>query len=384
MNSELDAPAQEILFIHSSNEMYGADKILIEVLNSIPDLDRDRSSVWLPDDLPSSENRLGEFLDSLRIKSESRPVPVLRRKYLTVAGFFPLVRKIWITFRTLRRSKIQVVYCTTSAMVLCLSLARLAGVKRVVLHMQEIWSPREATILGFLARGAHEVFCISTAARDSLPAYIRRRAVLLTNAHSELNTSEICEPSRTGPLEFVVASRWNSWKGHRGLLAAWNAELSPGNLTILGGAPVMGAGVDVRELVSQLKHREAVSIVGEVEDISSYIDAADFLVLPSDKPEPFGLVLVESFARGRAVIASDAGGVLDIVTNGHDGLLYPIGDASGLATLLSSVDKDAARRMGTNARQTYEERFSINAYRSRFQELWTVSTNDSESDCAQG
>ncbi|MDP9982282.1 glycosyltransferase involved in cell wall biosynthesis [Pseudarthrobacter oxydans] len=139
----------------------------------------------------------------------------------------------------------------------------------------------------------------------------------------------------------------------------------------------MGIGIDVPRLVSGLKHNKCVSVIGEVDDISAHIDAADFLILPSDKPEPFGLVLLEAFARGRAVIASDAGGVLDVVTNGTDGWLFPIGNASDLATVLKSLDSAMAEEMGRNARLSYEEKFSIGAYRRRFRQLWDTIRTES-------
>lgn len=366
----------KIVFMHSSNEMYGADKILLEVLSSLPSSDRDRSAVWLPDDLPSGQNRLSDELDSRKIVNEVCSLPVLRRKYLSFSGIWPLLGRMWNTFRKLRDSRPDVVYCTTSAMVFCLVLSRTLGVKRVILHMQEIWSPREAVVLGFLARGAHQILCISAAAKNSLPSHLQARAEILLNAHRASESDLVAVPGNEH-LRFVVASRWNSWKGHSSLLAAWDGDNCPGELVILGGPPAMGIGVDVPELVSRLKHRDCISVVGEVEEIIPHLDEADFLVLPSDKPEPFGLVLLEAFARGRAVIASDAGGVLDVVTNGTDGWLYPIGSASGLASVLKSLDANMAQEMGSNARLTYENRFSIDAYRRRFQELWAAVGPDS-------
>jgi glycosyltransferase involved in cell wall biosynthesis len=118
-------------------------------------------------------------------------------------------------------------------------------------------------------------------------------------------------------------------------------------------------------------------VVGEVDDIVPYIDSSDFLILPSDKPEPFGLVLLEAFARGRAVIASEAGGVVDVVTNGKDGWLYPLASAPALAAVLNSLDRTMAQQMGRNARLTYEARFSIGAYRGRFLQLWESTSEDS-------
>ena len=46
-------------------------------------------------------------------------------------------------------------------------------------------------------------------------------------------------------------------------------------------------------------------MVGEVADIAPHLAAADVLVLPSDEPEPFGLVVIEAFSLSRPVVASD-------------------------------------------------------------------------------
>ncbi|WP_394524454.1 glycosyltransferase family 4 protein [Paenarthrobacter nicotinovorans] len=350
--------------------MYGADKILLEVIRALPDEDRKRSVVWLPDDLPDGQNKLSKALDALDVPNEIVPLAVLRRRYLRVSGLVPLLARVSKTFIKLRATRPDVVYCTTSAMVLCLPMARLLGVKSIILHLQEIWSAREAIVLGWFARGARRIFCISNASKDSLPHQLRERADLLTNAHQESGTALVPICTDSEPLRFVVASRWNAWKGHAPLLAAWDAGSSPGELVILGGPPAVGTGVDVEGLASRVRHNNRITIVGEVEDISAHIDAADFLILPSEQPEPFGLVLLEAFARGRAVVATRAGGVVDIVSDGVDGELYPIAEPDALVTRLQSLDKAAAVRMGKNARATYEKKFSIQAFQSRFQFLW--------------
>ncbi|MGF4043249.1 glycosyltransferase [Paenarthrobacter nitroguajacolicus] len=360
----------KIVFLHSSNEMYGADKILLEVIRALPDEDRSRCVVWLPDDVPTGQNSLSRALDAMEVSNEIVPMAVLRRRYLKVSGLGPLVARMSRTFIKLRATRPDVVYCTTSAMVLCLPMARLLRVKTIILHMQEIWSPREAGVLGLFARAARRIFCISNAAKDSLPKQLKERADLLVNAHQDNKTTLVPVSVDPQPLRFVVASRWNAWKGHTPLLAAWDTEFCPGELVIMGGPPAVGTGVDVQSLASRVRHSNRITIVGEVDDISPHIDAADFLILPSEQPEPFGLVLLEAFARGRAVVATAAGGVVDIVSDGVDGELYPIGQPGALITSLKSLDRAAAVRMGANARTTYEKRFSIEAFRTRFQFLW--------------
>ena len=74
-------------------------------------------------------------------------------------------------------------------------------------------------------------------------------------------------------------------------------------------------------------------------------------MLPS-WPEGLGRVVIEAFARGRAVVATDAGGIPDLVTHGVEGLLVPPGDVAALAAALDRVllDRGLAERLGEAAR----------------------------------
>lgn len=75
-------------------------------------------------------------------------------------------------------------------------------------------------------------------------------------------------------------------------------------------------------------------------------------VVPSTWPEPFGQVAVEAMACGKAVVASDVGGLPDIVVDGETGLLVPPGDPLALRVALDELLADARRReaMGAAAR----------------------------------
>ncbi len=74
-------------------------------------------------------------------------------------------------------------------------------------------------------------------------------------------------------------------------------------------------------------------------------------VVPSLLPESFGIVALEAAAAGRAVVASDTGGLRDLVVDGETGLLVAPGDREGLATALARLLDDAGlrRRMGEAA-----------------------------------
>jgi len=119
-------------------------------------------------------------------------------------------------------------------------------------------------------------------------------------------------------------------------------------------------------LVAALKNPSSVQLTGEVDDPSPYLDESDVVVVPSDAPEPFGLVAIEAFARGRPVIASAGGGLLDVVTDGEDGWLFPPGDAPALATILRSLDREMVEQAGARARKTYESRYTTSEFARRW------------------
>ncbi len=356
----------KLVFLHSSDELYGADRMLLEMVGAAAQ-DAD-VQVWLPDDLTHPSAPLCQELITRGVPVRHLDLPIMRRAYQNPRGIAALLGKSGRLLQELRRSRPDVVYCTTSAVLLAAPLARLARTPQVIGHFQEIWSGSDRYVLGLTARACHTLLSISQAVSNSLPKGLRARTIVVPNGTPEPDRVARLD-SRIGELNFLVASRWNGWKGHRTLLTGWNLAGSPGRLVILGGPPPSGESVDVRELVAQLTRPESVSVVGEVTDPSAYIEAADVVVMPSDRPEPFGLVAIEAFARGRPVIASAAGGLLDIVTPQKDGWLFPPGDPQALATVLTGLTRDEVTAAGVQARETYLDRFTV----SRFVERWRAA-----------
>ena len=84
-----------------------------------------------------------------------------------------------------------------------------------------------------------------------------------------------------------------------------------------------------------------------------------FGVAPSLWPEPFGIVIIEAFAAGKAVVGSNIGGIPEIITNSQDGLLSPAGDSNALAQNLQKLIEDEALRnsLATNAQKRSNDFF---------------------------
>ena len=88
-------------------------------------------------------------------------------------------------------------------------------------------------------------------------------------------------------------------------------------------------------------------------------------VVPSVWPEPFGQVAIEAMACGRAVIASNVGGLRDVVVDGETGLMVPPGDVTALREALRMLLSDPARRarMGEAGRRRAQAFFASTVVR---------------------
>jgi glycosyltransferase involved in cell wall biosynthesis len=104
---------------------------------------------------------------------------------------------------------------------------------------------------------------------------------------------------------------------------------------------------------------EKVSFLGERKDIGDLMNVSDVIVHASIEPEPWGLVVAEGMAAGRAVVASSAGGPLEMIEHGRTGLLVPPGDPVALAKAIESLLENPELRvqMGQAARRHAEEHF---------------------------
>jgi glycosyltransferase involved in cell wall biosynthesis len=154
-------------------------------------------------------------------------------------------------------------------------------------------------------------------------------------------------------LVFVAALE--RYKNVDGLAAAWRrvaADVPDARLTIVGnGSRASVVHQLVRDLPGQVVHPPQLLPA----DVAAEIDASRALVLPS-WPEGLGRVVLEAFARGRTVVATNAGGIKDIVTDGHDGILIPVADTDALVVAMRRVleDRELAARLGAVAHETYK------------------------------
>jgi glycosyltransferase involved in cell wall biosynthesis len=147
--------------------------------------------------------------------------------------------------------------------------------------------------------------------------------------------------------QFVVGhfSRLSPWKGQHILIEALN-HCPEDVIAILVGDALFGEQDYVEQLhkqVSRLGLENRVHFLGFRSDIVPLMAACDLVVHSSTAPEPFGRVIVEAMLCGRPVIASQAGGAVELVEQGLTGYLVPPGEPLNWQQLSTNVSISQSR-----------------------------------------
>jgi glycosyltransferase involved in cell wall biosynthesis len=137
---------------------------------------------------------------------------------------------------------------------------------------------------------------------------------------------------------------------------------------------LLGQGEDepfLRELSEELCLTDSVTFVGMVDDVRSYLNAADIFVLPS-LAEGISNSMLEAMSCGIACIATRVGGTPDVLGNGDCGLIVSINSVKELADALINLasNPNERARLGANARKRILDRFDIRAVGSSYLKLY--------------
>lgn len=168
-------------------------------------------------------------------------------------------------------------------------------------------------------------------------------------------TAEPVKPLPGNPVALFVGML-EAYKNVEGLAHSWRrvaVAVPEARLVIIGKG-------NQKHLVDQLLDDlpEQVEYYAQLlpSEIATKLDEATLLVLPS-WPEGLGRVIIEAFARGRGVVATGAGGVLDLVENGVEGILIAPADSHALAEELIRVlsNRELATSLGKAAHVRYAD-----------------------------
>ncbi len=143
-------------------------------------------------------------------------------------------------------------------------------------------------------------------------------------------------------LRLLFVGRPEARKGLSVLLTAFEGltELVDSRLVVIGSERD-----DVARHLGSPEAGDRIEVLGRVrrDELLRRLQEADLLCAPSLAGESFGMVLTEAFAAGTPVIASNIAGYADVVSDGHDGILVPPGDAQVLAEQLQRLSESPRR-----------------------------------------
>jgi glycosyltransferase involved in cell wall biosynthesis len=185
--------------------------------------------------------------------------------------------------------------------------------------------------------------------------------------------------------EFVVGlvGRITPWKGQHIFLSAAEIVLQrfPSARFQLIGSPLFGEDDYERQLREQVKKlgiQGSVEFCGFCTDVGERITRLDLLVHASITGEPFGQVVVEGMAAGKAVVATNGGGIPEIVVDGETGILVPMGDVQLMAAAICDLLADPARRrkMGEMGRKRVLHHFTIDAVARNVERVYDEVLDD--------
>lgn len=163
-----------------------------------------------------------------------------------------------------------------------------------------------------------------------------------------------------------LVGRISPWKGQDVFLraAAEVIEQFPLARFQIIGAPLFGEEEyerEVHELCEDLGLSDHVEWLGFRRDVPQLISKLNLLVHASKTGEPFGQVVVEAMMAGKPVVATDGGGIPEIVLDGQTGYLVPMDDAPEMAEAIMRVleDRTNAQKLGERGRKRASEHFAI-------------------------
>jgi glycosyltransferase involved in cell wall biosynthesis len=268
--------------------------------------------------------------------------------------------------RAARRLRVDVVHANTTRAGLIAIAARGLGAPAPLVHVRDWTPPGRAAdaVLDVVARGAADIVANSRHVANQFVRTPRSGLRVIPNpvnlAHFDpARHQRSAARARLGIADSIplagVVGQLTPWKGQDDAirsLAVARRSVPGAALVIAGSAKFAGAATrfdnaafaqTLPPLTRRFGVGDAVTMLGEVDDVPGVLAALDVLLVPSWE-EAFGRVVVEGMAMGLPVIATASGGPPEIIDDGRTGFLLAPRDPETWGGLLADLLRDPTRR----------------------------------------
>ncbi|MBO1519749.1 glycosyltransferase family 4 protein [Oceanisphaera pacifica] len=367
--------SESVLCLHQGSELYGSDRSFLSAVQALSEGSQ-KVDVILPVD--------GE------LAAEFRKIPglglsfydkgILRKRELLRPFSFVWQLVLGVLFYLRTFSAHRIIYINTVVMFSALVAAcfyRFSS-QRIICHVREIPGRAQLLLFRMLFRLAGvELIYNSEATREAfgMAGQVIYNGVTAVRALSPEESSIGVDE----PLRLLLIGRINQWKGQDFFIEALGTltmeQLQRTRVRIVG-SPFEGYEYLLDTLAARIEAlglEDIIEMVPFCPDPSAHYQWADYVVVPSTNPEPFGRVAIEAFSFGTPVIAAAHGGLLEIVESGKSGLLFSAASVPELAQALVDafeMPADDYAQLSQNALKRFESKFSLAIYKAQIRALF--------------
>lgn len=378
---------RKILFLHSGAELYGSDKILLEVLKLL-DKDKFELLVVIP-----NKGVLEEEFKKYGIEYIIYDFPILRRKYFNIKGIIIYICKFFKSILYLnsiiKKYNIDIITSNTLAVLEGAFYSKIFRIKHVW-HIHEIIKePKimEKFYKKIVPYTAQNAICVSNAVKDNLFSSKDEDKVNINVIHNGINierfnsnnTESIKKSLNIDNNRIIVGmvGRINKIKGQLFMVdvAKELVEKYPNILIIMVGGVFSGQEslkIELEEKIVKNNLEEHIKLFEFDKEIGKYYEIFDIFVLPSVKPDSFPTVVLEAMSYSKPIIAHVTGGVSEMVQDNENGILIRNINISNTAKAIENLLIDENKRMiyGTKSRIIMEEKFSTKTFSEKINNFY--------------
>jgi glycosyltransferase involved in cell wall biosynthesis len=333
---------KKILILHSSNDLYGASKIFLQIIELLKS-NGHQIHVVLP-----SKGPLDKLISQIKGTHVSYySLGVLRKKYLNPLGLINRlvanVKAIKFLSKYIKDHSIDLVYTNTST-ILCGGIAAKKNGVPSIFHIHEI--PTGNKLYEFLSGKiinwySSKVLTVSNSVKKHWLKYIDdKKITTIYNGIVFKKTDSIIKLERDQD-DFVITSvaRLIPYKGHSYLIDIANELIKKSTkfkFLIVGDtlSSYVSYEKSVKQKVKDLGLENQIKFLGFREDVSSILKQSDLFIHPTISPDPLPTVLFEALYNDLPTVATNLGGAIEILDNGNNGLLIPYNDPKKSANLI--------------------------------------------------
>ena len=375
---------KNILYIADNGKIIGGSEKSLLLL--IKHLDRNRyhpfAVLFSHGSFEESLKKMGvpvKVLPLLSIERKRFPLVFLYVFYLLSLAYGVLRLSLFIkryNIQLIHNNKVQCIFYSALSAWLC-------GIP-LVWHERN-FKRRLGRLGGLMVRLASRIIVISEAVGDGFRAYLDDAAKMkVIHNGVELMSGDLPPPKLRQTLGIPAETRlvgtlgrFTFWKGFEDFIEAARLVLKekPDTIFLLVGDsfdPEDDAYQEkCKKLVLDYGLGDSIRFMGWTNNVVDVLTSLDVFVLPSWK-EPFGRVIIEAMSCERAVVATRAGGVPEIVVDGTTGIMVPPRDQVKMAeAIIYLLDhEDEARQMGIDGHRRVEQCFSIGQHVELVQKLY--------------